>query len=90
MDLITRTKSRSKDATKSKYIGFDDGTGVVKYYNGKTHNILTSQNFQQTIPPQHTSIPENIDLSPDSQHEGGSAGDTPPMGATGSDDMLDS
>ena len=69
------------------YICFDNGTGAIKYYNVKTHNILTSRNFKQIIPPQTTPIPENINITPNSQLEGESVGDMPPMGVTGSDDI---
>ena len=51
------------------------------------HNILTSKNFKQIIPPQTTPIPENIDITPSSQHEGKSVEDVPPMGITGSDNI---
>ena len=61
--------------------------GAMKYYNAEMHNVLTSRNFKQITPPQITPIPENIDITPDSQHEGESVGDTLPMGVTGLDDI---
>jgi hypothetical protein len=61
-------------------VGFDEGAQAVKYYNAKTCNILTSQNFR------HINPPEPIELTPNMAHEGESEGDTLPMGVAGSDD----
>ena len=64
------------------YVGFDDGAGAIKYYNAEMHNVLTSQNFKQITPPQTAPIHQNIDITPDSQLEGESDGDTLPTGIT--------
>ena len=69
------------------YVGFDDGAGAIKYYNAKMHNVLTSQNFKQITPPQTDSIPEDVNITPDSQPEGQSDGDMLPTGITGLDDI---
>ena len=69
------------------YVSFDDGAGAVKYYNAETHKILTSQNFKQITPPATAPILKNIDITPDSQHEGESDGDALPIGVTGLDDI---
>ena len=69
------------------YVGFDDGAGAVKYYNAKTCNVLTSQNFKQITPPQTAPIPKNVDITPDSQLKGESDGDALPTGITGLDDI---
>ena len=69
------------------YVGFDNGAGAVKYYNAKMRNILTSRNFKQITPPQNTPIPENVDITPNSQFNGESVGDMPPKGVTDSDDI---
>ena len=57
----------------------------MKYYNAETRNVLTSRNFKQITPPQTDPIPEDIDITPDSQPEGESDGDTLPTGITGLD-----
>ena len=49
--------------------------------------VLTSRNFKQITPPQIAPIPQNIDITPDSQLEGESDGDTLPTGITGSDNI---
>ena len=88
--LLQGQRIDQKMQAKSKrriYVGFDDGTGAVKYYNAKTRNVLTSRNFKQITPPQTDPIPENVDITPDSQPEGESDGDTPPTGITGADDI---
>ena len=69
------------------YVGFDDGAGAVKYYNAETRNVLTSRYFKQITPPQNNPIPENVDITPDSQLEGESDGDMLPTGITGLDDV---
>ena len=66
---------------------FDDGAGAIKDYNAEMCNVLTSRHFKQITPPHTTPIPENIDIAPDSQHEGESDGDTVPTGVTDSDDI---
>jgi Reverse transcriptase (RNA-dependent DNA polymerase) len=68
------------------YVGFDEGTQAVKYYNAETCKILTSWKFHHIDPPVHPTPPEPIELTPNMAHEGESAGDTPPVGVTGSDD----
>ena len=50
-------------------------------------NVVTSQNFKQITPPQTAPIPENIDITPDSQLKEECDGDVPPTGITDSDDI---
>ena len=88
--LLQGQKIDWKMQPKSKwqiYVSFDDGTGAIKYYNAEMHNVLTSRNFKQIIPPQTAPIPEDVDITPDSRPEGESNGDAPPTGITGSDDI---
>ena len=83
-------KIDQKMQSKSKgriYVGFDDGTGAIKYYNAKTCNVLTSQNFKQRTPPQTAPILKDVDITADSWPEGESDGDVLPTGITGSDDI---
>jgi Reverse transcriptase (RNA-dependent DNA polymerase) len=68
------------------YIGYDDGAQAVKYYNAKTHKILTSHNFCHINPPDNPSPPEPIKSTPDMLCEGESAGSMPPISVIGSDD----
>ena len=88
--LLPGQKIDWKMQPKSKrhiYVSFDDGTGAIKYYNTKMRNVLTSRNFKQMTPPQPDPITKDVDITPDSQHEGESDGDAPPTGITGSDDI---
>jgi hypothetical protein len=50
------------------YLGFDDGTKAVKYYNAETQKILTSHNFHNINPPPETP-PEPIIITPSEQPE---------------------
>jgi hypothetical protein len=53
--LLPRSKRRA-------YIGFEDGSQAVKYYNAETCKILTSRNFQFLNLP--TPSPEGIEVAP--------------------------
>ena len=50
------------------YVGYDEGSKAIKYYNAATRNILTSRNFKfldrDTLPP-----PDEIEIDPPSQGE---------------------
>ena len=84
--LLQGQKLDQKMQSKSKqqvYVSFDGGAGAIKYYKAKMCNILTSRNFKKITPPQTTPIPKNIDITPDSQHEGESDGDALPIGVIG-------
>ena len=47
------------------FVGFDDGSKSVKYYNAETRNILTSRNYRflTNLPPKAIS-PEPILIQP--------------------------
>ena len=66
---------------KRAYVGFDDGSKSVKYYNPETRKILTSRNYR-FLSISEKSPPEEIVVAPDLPHEGemGSRG-TPPIGS---------
>src|SRR5215471_14921111 len=59
-------------STRKVYVGLDDGSNSVKYYNPDTRKILTSRNFK-AITPSNPQAPEHIVLPPDIRHEGESA-----------------
>jgi hypothetical protein len=87
--LLQGQKEQRKMLPKSKrrvYVGFDDGTHAVRYYNEETHKVLTSCNFCNITPPDHPTPPQPIKLTPDMPHEGEIGGNMLPMGVTGSDD----
>ena len=50
------------------YVGYDDGSNSVKYYNAETRKVLTSRNFRslQLL----IQSPEPVVITPDIQHEG--------------------
>jgi hypothetical protein len=52
------------------FVGFDNGSKSVKYYSTETTKILTSRNFHFLSPPGTQSPPEEIEISPDTLHEG--------------------
>lgn len=80
--LLQGQKVPPKMKPKSKqqlFVGFDDGSKSIKYYNAETHKVLTSQNYRflTNLPPKEMS-PEPIFLqsSPSMLREGESKGDT--------------
>jgi hypothetical protein len=52
------------------YVGFDDGSNSVLYYNAETRNILKSRNFRFLTLPNQNSPPEEIEVAPDLPREG--------------------
>jgi hypothetical protein len=57
------------------YVGYDDGSNSVKYYNAETRKVLTSQNFKNIQLPTNSKSPEPMIVTPDVQHEGESGAD---------------
>ena len=47
------------------YVGYDEGSKAVKYYNAATKNILTSRNYRFLV-PSDASPPEEIAINPQS------------------------
>ncbi len=84
--LLQGQKEQRKMLPKSKrriYVGYDDGSKSVKYYNAKTRKVLTSRNFRSLQLPTDPKPPEPVVITPDIQHEGGSgAGHMPQLGVT--------
>ena len=71
----------------TKYVSYNDGIGVIKYYNMQTCKVLTSQNFHTINPPEEAPTPEHIEVTPNLPYEGESVGDTLMKGVTTSDDI---
>jgi hypothetical protein len=60
------------------YVGYDEGSKSIKYYDASTWNVLTSRNFHFLI-PSSSSPPDKIAIEPpevdDLQLEGGNDDD---------------
>src|SRR5882762_1804194 len=84
--LLQGQKEQCKMLPKSKrciYVGYDDGSNSVKYYNAETRKVLTSRNFRSLQLPIHPKSPEPVAITPDIQHEGESgAGHMPQSDVT--------
>lgn len=65
---------------KRAYVGFDDGSKSVKYYNADSRKILTSQNFRFLTILKKTP-PEEIVVAPNMPHEGELERNTLPKGS---------
>jgi len=67
--LVQPQKTQLKLAPRSKqqiFVGYDDGSNSVKYYNPKTRKILTSRNFKfLTNLPVKSGTPEPIQINQD-------------------------
>ena len=72
--LVQGQKVSRKMLPKSKrkaFVGFDDGSKSVRYYNAETRKILTSRNFRFLSLSNEDSLHENIVVAPDPQRERG-------------------
>jgi len=70
--LLQGQKVQRKMLPKSlrrAYVGYDEGSKSVIYYNAAMQNILTSRNFR-FLSPAETSPPEEIAIEPDAPLEG--------------------
>ena len=50
------------------YVGFDDGSKSILYYNAKTRKVLTSRNYRFLSITNKTPL-EEIVVAPDNPHE---------------------
>src|ERR1700683_1181688 len=84
--LLQGQKEQCKMLPKSKrriYVGYNDGSNSVKYYNAETRKVLTSRNFRSLQLPMDPKPPEPIVITPNIPHEGESgAGHMPQSGVT--------
>jgi hypothetical protein len=92
--LLQGQKETRKMLPKSKrqiYVGFDDGSKAVKYYNAETRKILTSRNFKHLTLTKRDKTPEPITITPNARPEGESSGGLervmPRLGITDNDEM---
>jgi len=70
------------------FVGYDDGSKSVKYYNAETCKILTSQNFRFLSLTNDETPPEPIAITPDSAPgEGESEGSMQPTSGNKSDSL---
>ena len=68
------------------FVGYDDGSKSVKYYNAETCKILTSRNFHFLSLTDETP-PEPIAITPDAPGEGEPEGSTQPQSGNQSDSL---
>src|SRR6202046_682889 len=85
--LLQGQKEQRKMLPKLKrriYVGYDDGSKSVKYYNAETRKVLTSRNYRSLHLPEDPNPPEPVVITPDIQHEGesGAGQDMPQSGVT--------
>jgi hypothetical protein len=58
------------------FVGYDEGSNSVLYYNAETRTILTSRNYRFLSPSTLPPPPEEIAVEPDSPREGEQGGNT--------------
>src|ERR1700722_20679237 len=61
------------------YVGYDDRSNSVKYYNAETRKVLTSRNFKSLQLPRDQKSPEPVVITPDIPHEGEAGSDHMPQ-----------
>src|SRR5271156_872706 len=86
--LLQGQKQPRKMETKSRqrlFMGYDDGSKSIKYYNAETRKVLTSRNFRFLSLTNDESPPELIEITPDAPHEGESERSTPPTSGNNGD-----
>jgi len=79
--LLQDQKQPRKMESKSRrwiYVGYDDGSKSIKYYNAETHKILTSQNFCFLTLTNDETPPEPMIITPDVPGEGEPEGSMQP------------
>jgi transposase InsO family protein len=62
------------------YVGYDDGSKSIKYYNAETRKVLNSRNYR-FLYVNKESPPEEIEVAPDLPHEGETVDDMLPTGS---------
>ena len=65
---------------KRAYVGYEDGSKSVKYYNAATRKILYSRNYR-FLNITNKTPPEEIEVAPDLPHEGEMVDDMLPTGS---------
>jgi hypothetical protein len=60
------------------FVGYDDGSKSIKYYNAETRKVLTSRNICFLALTNDNTPPEPIVVTPDAPDEGESEGSMPP------------
>jgi hypothetical protein len=86
--LLQGQKVPRKMESKSRqqaFVGYDDGSKSVKYYNAETRKILTSQNFRFLSLTNDLTPPEPITITPNTPGEGESEGSMQPTSGNKSD-----
>lgn len=71
--LLQGKKEPPKMQSKSQwrlYVGFDDRSNCILYYNAKTRKNLKSCNYHFLTPPQQSSPPKEIEVAPNLPCEG--------------------
>src|ERR1700722_6285805 len=80
--LLQGQKEQQKMLPKSKrriYVGYDDRSNSVKYYNAETRKVLASRNFKSLQLSRDQKSPEPVVITPDIPHEGESGADHMPQ-----------
>jgi len=88
--LLQGQKEPRKMESKSRrqiFVGYDDGSKSVKYYNAETRKILTSRNFRFLNLTETETPLEPMVITPDAPGEGESEGSTQPTSGNKSNSL---
>src|ERR1700678_1646267 len=89
--LLQSQKVPRKMETKSRrriFVGYDDGSKSIKYYNAETRKVLTSRNIRFLSLTDSEPPPEPMVILPDGPREGEPGSSTLPTSENTSDDSL--
>jgi Reverse transcriptase (RNA-dependent DNA polymerase)/gag-polypeptide of LTR copia-type/Integrase core domain/GAG-pre-integrase domain len=88
--LLQGQKVPRKMETKSRrrtFVGYDDGSKSIKYYNAETRKVLISRNIRFLTLTNDETSPEPMVLLPDAPCEGEPEGGTPPTSVNKGDSL---
>ena len=88
--LLQGQKKPRKMETKSRqriFVGYDDGSKSIKYYNAETRKVLTSRNIRFLALTDTETPPEPMVLLPDGPREGEPGSSTLPTSDNTSDSL---
>src|ERR1700678_4551476 len=89
--LLQGQKEPGKMETKFRrriFVGYDDGSKSIKYYNAETRKVLTSRNIRFLNLTDSETPPEPMVILPDGPREGEPGSSTLPTSENTSDDSL--
>jgi hypothetical protein len=84
---LNKPRKMEPKSRRRIFVGYDDGSKAIKYYNAETRKVLTSRNIRFLDLSHDEPSPEPMVLLPDAPCEGESEGGTQPTSVNKSDSL---